>query len=173
MRCFRCCIASLFLLPGFGIAQSNITDSDSHSEGPIIIERHLSDGAPVTITIQSADEADGVLNITMAVSGMETAIPEECLTDLRECNVPDGVQVADFAGDIFLLLAGGEGDSSWQAKLTLRDRRVAERELRKVAGNPEITVYDRPLDVHEGRISSEELQNESRSKGTTTGSVRP
>ena len=87
--------------------------------------------------------------------------------------MPDVVQVADFAGDIFLLLAGGEGDSSWQAKLTLRNQRVVERELQKGTNTPEITVYNRTLDVHEGRISSKELQNESRSKGTPRGSVRP
>ena len=169
-----CCLAVLFFLwPGFGFAQTNVRGSDSFSNGPVFLERRLSSGAPITIKIQSSGETSRGLNITVLVDGTEIRIPAKCLSDLSDCNVPDGVQVADFAADIFLLLAGGEGDSSWQVKITIRDRRVAERELRKGAGNPEITIYDRPLDIHEGRISSEELQNESRSRGTTTGSVSP
>ena len=170
---FYCLVALFFLWRGFCFAQTNIQSSDAFSGEPVVLERRLSSGAPFTIIIRSSSEPSRELSITIFVDGTEICIPTECLADLRECSVPDGVQVADFAGDIFLLLAGGEGDSSWQAKLTLRNQRVVERELQKGTNTPEITVYNRTLDVHEGRISSKELQNESRSKGTPRGSVRP
>lgn len=130
---FRCFVVSCLLLLGFGFAASSTAASTSSE--PTSIDRQLSDGAPCTIRIQS----DGELSITILVNGAEIQIPPECLTDLSDCNVPDGVQVADFAGDMFLLLAGGEGESSWQAKLTLRSDRVIQRELyRNGARLPEI-----------------------------------
>ena len=153
---FRCFVVSCFLLSGSCFASSNTPDSVSSE--PVVIERQLSGGAPCTIKIQSASEDAGRMDITILVSGTEIRIPTECLADLSDCHVPDGVQVADFAGDIFLLLAGGEGDSSWQAKLTIRDQRVTERELQRGGGQPKTTAYARPLDVHEGRISSEERE---------------
>jgi hypothetical protein len=153
---FCCFVVSLFLLPGFGFASSNVAVAVSSE--PLSIERRLSNGESCTIKYQSASEGAGGLNITLLVSGAEIRIPAECLADLSDCNVPDGVQVADFAGDIFLLLAGGEGDSSWQAKLTIRDQRVTERELQKRGGQPKTTAYARPWDVHDGQISSEERE---------------
>lgn len=122
-------VVALFLLPEFGFALSNSPGFEPLLEEPVIIERHLSDGTPVTITIHPTGETAEALNITILAGGTEISIPAECLTDLPDCNVPDGVQVADFAGDLFLLLAGGEGGSSWQAKITLRGNRVVRREL--------------------------------------------
>ena len=94
---FCCFVVSLFLLPGFGFA-SNET---------VVVERRLSNGEPCTIRIQSASKDAAGLNIAILVGETELRIPAECLADLSDCNVPDGVQVADFTGDIFLLLAGG------------------------------------------------------------------
>jgi hypothetical protein len=167
---FRCFVVSCFLLPGFGFASSNIPDSISSE--PVVIERQLSSGAPCTISIQSA----GKPSIAVLANGAEIHVPAECLADLSDCNVPDGVQISDFAGDIFLLLAGGQGDSSWRAKLTIRDNRVTERELQRGDGPPTTATYARPLDVHEGRIPPDEIQriqNDSRSRKTAAGKGSP
>ena len=112
----------------------------------MLIERRLSNGEPCTIELQFADRAASRLNIVILVGGKEVRVPEEFLADLPDCALPDGVQVADFADDIFLLLAGGEGDSAWQAKITIRDGRAVERELKKGAAEPLITRYQPPCE---------------------------
>jgi hypothetical protein len=131
---FRCIVVSLFLLPGFGFALSNVPDSVFNE--PVVIERQLS-GGPCTIRIQSAER----LTIAIVISGIEIPIPAECLADLSDCNVPDGVQIADFAGEMYLLLSGGLDAEAWSAKFIFRNRRLAERHLVRGDSAPDVKRF--------------------------------
>ena len=132
---FCCLVVSLFLLPGFGFAEADNPAVTPVSKSPVVVERRLSSGEPCTIEIHSTNP----LGLTMRVGEKEIAFPPECLADLSNCNVPDGVQVADFMDEVYVLLAGGDAQAPWQAKLTLRGDRVIQRELhRNGARLPEI-----------------------------------
>ena len=169
---FCCFVVSLFLLSGRCFAEVKSPQSDAISEKASLIERRLSDGEPCSIEIQAASP----LSIVLHIGGRGIRIPEEFLVDLSDCHLPDGAQVADFAGDIFLLLAGGSNDGAWQAKITLRDGRVVERELKRGEGAPAILVAASPLDVHDGKIPPEEvrrIQDEFRTRENAAGRNNP
>ncbi len=166
---FRCVVVSLFLLSGLCFSEVHNPQSDSIPAKTLIIERRLSDGQPCPVRVDASGKH---VDVTLTVDGKEIRIPQQLLADLSDLNLPDGVQVADFAGDRFLLLAGGGSGSAWQAKITIRDGRAVERELTREGGQPEVTICEPPLEVHEGVIPSDELQHHHASE-TPSGSGTP
>lgn len=162
-------VVSLFLRYGLCFAEVHNPQSDSIAAKPLIIERRFSDGKLCSIRLESAGESP---DATLIVEGTEIRIPKELLADLSGLNLPDGVQVADFAGDRFLLLAGGGNGAAWQAKITIRDGCAVERELTREGSQPEVTICEQPLEVHEGVIPSDELQHHQTIE-TPSGSGTP
>ena len=122
---FCCLVVSLFLLPGFGFAEADNPAATPVSKSPVVLERRLSSSEACTIEIRATNP----LSITMRIGGKDVVFPPECLADLSDCNVPDGVQVADFMDEVYVLLAGGDAQAPWHAKLVLRGNHVVGREL--------------------------------------------
>ncbi len=92
----------------------------------------------------SMDETVGVRKLRrldMQLDGKTICFSAEMCKDVPVPAMPEAVQVADFAGDVFLLLAGEPGSGGWQAKWTIRNQQVVEREYVNDQGERIITCY--------------------------------
>lgn len=151
-------------------------EAAAEREQTIVVERTLQDGTPCRIVVHCTSVSNGVANGTarldVFLGTTPVVIPPDCFADIAHLDVPDGVQIADFAGDVFLLLTGGTEPDRWQAKLTIRDGHVAERVLKRGEAEPTVTSYARPWDVHEGRMSSEEMQEYNEDKSSQNAGTR-
>jgi hypothetical protein len=132
-------------------------------ESMIVVKRLLQDGASCRIVVRcvgiSNGVADSIGRLDVLIGESPVYVPPQCFADITHLNVSNGIQIADFAEDVFLLLTGGTDIDRWQAKITIREHRVVERVLQKNGTAPTVTGYSAPWIVHKGRISSEEMRN--------------
>lgn len=114
----------------------------------VVVTRALSDGRPCRVTIQPVWAEDGMAKrltqMSVACNGREIEIPDTAFCDLHDVTVPEGIQVADFGEELYLLLSGGEGESAWQAKLTIRGSRVTDRNVTRGGTTIETAFFAAP-----------------------------
>ena len=115
---------------------------------PTILERKLPSGTICRVALYgtnlTAGRAEKLERLEVSISGKPVYIPTEAFSDLQYVAVQDGVQIAEFAGETYVLLSGGEGASAWLAKLTIRDHRVTERDLTRGNAQSEVARYASP-----------------------------
>lgn len=112
------------------------------------ITRRLADGSLCHITLGPARAGSTARarleSVRVRVRGQESRVSPDVLADLPDVHVPDGIQVAEFADELYLLLSGGEGPAAWQAKLTIRDGRVTAREVTRAGQTAEAAFFQAP-----------------------------
>ena len=134
--------------------QSNLPNKSSalpKDNDPIVHERRLPSGTVCRValraTVSATGRAERIEALEVSINGQPAHFPAEAFSDLRDVLVQDGVQMAEFAGDTFLLLAGGEGATTWRTKFTFRELNLTEREFTREGSKPLLARYPPPLKV--------------------------
>ena len=111
----------------------------------VVHERKLPSGSVCRVELRGAINPEGIApalqSLSILITNREVHVPGEAFSDLTNVNVRQGVGLAEFAGDTFLLLSGGQEATNWQAKLIIRDLRVVGREFWHPNEAPTVVQY--------------------------------
>ena len=128
----------------------------------VVHERRLPSGAVCRVAlvgeISAAGRTEKLGAFEVSIDGHPAYVSTESFSDLRDIAARDGVDLAEFARDTYVLLTGGEGATAWRAKFVIRDLQVTERGLSRGGKEPLVTCYPPPGVFVSGRISPAEVE---------------